>query len=221
MAQFRRRACEVLETAKQCDRELYTYPALIYKSYNKNNPEKIDYLRKALEGVKGETAYDLTWMNFVSILRCTSCAGTATWQYVLPNKGKTKVADAFSAFQQQTECMCEDMLYMQSCRPSSKVSLLLHDARKKSVIRENSIDLIITSPPYANNYDYGDATRLELSVLGEIIGWGDLQKKVRMGLVRSCSQMVSGERKQTFSYLESPLRQDSESTGLKRQEIET
>lgn len=44
--------------------------------------------------------------------------------------------------------------------------------------------------PYANNYDYADATRLEMTLLGEIDGWGDLQEAVRSRLVRSCTQHV-------------------------------
>lgn len=74
-----------------------------------------------------------------------------------------------------------------------------------STLEQGSIDLVITSLPYANNFDYADATRLELSVLGEINSWGELQTKIRPGLVRSCSQMVSREKKDTFRYLENPL----------------
>ena len=51
--------------------------------------------------------------------------------------------------------------------------------------------LVITSPPYANNYDYADATRLEMTFLGEVNGWGDLQAAVRSRLVRSCTQHVA------------------------------
>lgn len=48
----------------------------------------------------------------------------------------------------------------------------------------------MTSPPYPNNYDYADATRLEMCLFGEVSGWSDLQDKVRQHLVRSCSQHV-------------------------------
>ena len=60
---------------------------------------------------------------------------------------------------------------------------------------------------YANNYDYADATRLELSVLGEITGWCDLQSLVRSHLVRSCSQQVSKEKKLTYEFIEDPALQ--------------
>jgi len=48
----------------------------------------------------------------------------------------------------------------------------------------------ITSPPYANNYDYADATRLEMTFWGDINGWADLQDNVRKpfnpGLYSTC-----------------------------------
>ena len=34
--------------------------------------------------------------------------------------------------------------------------------------RTDSFNLVMTSPPYPNNYDYADATRLELAFFGEI-----------------------------------------------------
>lgn len=203
---FIREAGEILNCARQLKSRMYTYPDIVYKSYDRDNLKKINDLRKALEINKNDTdEYLLAWMNFISILRSASHAGTATWQYVLPNKTKARVADAFEAFQKQTDIMCEDMLYMQAHSQVSRASLLFQDAREKSDVPDNSVDLIITSPPYANNYDYADATRLELSVLGEIKGWGDLQKKIRPNLVRSCSQMVSRERKDTYEFLKSPL----------------
>lgn len=203
---FIREAGEILNCARQLKSRMYTYPDIVYKSYDRDNLKKINDLRKALEINKNDTdEYLLAWMNFISILRSASHAGTATWQYVLPNKTKARVADAFEAFQKQTDIMCEDMLFMQAHSQVSRASLLFQDAREKSYVPDNSVDLIITSPPYANNYDYADATRLELSVLGEIKGWGDLQKKIRPNLVRSCSQMVSRERKDTYEFLKSPL----------------
>jgi hypothetical protein len=63
---------------------------------------------------------------------------------------------------------------------------------------------VITSPPYPNNFDYGDATRLEMTFLGEISGWSDLQDAVRKHLVRSCTQHVSPIVTQTQSMLASP-----------------
>ncbi len=64
------------------------------------------------------------------------------------------------------------------------------DARDCSAVTAGYANLVITSPPYPNNYDYADATRLEMSFMREIDGWGDLQHAVRRHLLRSCTQHV-------------------------------
>jgi DNA modification methylase len=69
--------------------------------------------------------------------------------------------------------------------------VLCEDARQCAGLPDGWADLVITSPPYANNYDYADATRLEMTFWGEINGWGDLQAAVRQHLVRSCTQHVA------------------------------
>ncbi|WP_227634232.1 hypothetical protein, partial [Klebsiella pneumoniae] len=54
--------------------------------------------------------------------------------------------------------------------------------------------------PYANNYDYADATRFEQIILGDIEGWSDL-KALRKLLVKSATQNLSGWKSE--EYLES------------------
>ena len=66
-------------------------------------------------------------------------------------------------------------------------------------------DLIVTSPPYANNYDYADATRLEMTFFGNIEGWGDLQETVRKHLVHACTQHVTPLIKQTMEIVADPI----------------
>ena len=125
----------------------------------------------------------------VGILRSTSHVGTANWQYVLPNKTKKNVSEPFDAFDRQAEIIYRDMTASQEVRgPAAR--LLEADARTCAGIPADFADLVITSPPYPNNFDYADATRLEMSFMGEIAGWGDLHESVRKHLVRSCSQHV-------------------------------
>lgn len=203
---FSSKAKQILESAKATDRGIYTYPAIVAKCYDEKNLKQIDSLRKALElFADGTESYTLSWMAFISILRGASHAGTATWQYVLPNKTKQRVTDAYEAYEKQIEVMCADILCFQNSDALQQAILFQHDAREECATLYNNIDLIITSPPYANNYDYADATRLELSVLGEIQGWSDLQTLIRPGLIRSCSQMVSQEKKDTYQFLNNPL----------------
>lgn len=203
---FLQTANDILMQAKSDHSAIEKYPDIVLKCYDEKNLEEIDHLKKALYSKSNSSfSYKLCWLAFVSMLRASSHAGTAAWQYILPNKKKANVLSAFEAFSRQVNIMYEDIKIFQESKAKQCAILMKQDARKTSTIENDSIDLVITSPPYANNYDYADATRLELSVLGEINCWGDLQSKIRPGLIRSCSQMVSKEKKDTFQYLKDPL----------------
>ncbi|MCL2003457.1 MAG: site-specific DNA-methyltransferase [Oscillospiraceae bacterium] len=204
---FREYAIKILTVAKKISRDLDDYPAIIHRCYGIENLTDIDRIKHALiQSCNDSNEYKLSWLAFLSILRSTSHAGTAQWQYVLPNKSKIKVLNVFDAYSKQIELMCDDILAFSSTvtETKTKSSIFQHDARLPLDALKNKIDLIITSPPYANNYDYADATRLELCVLGEINGWSDLQNTVRSSLIRSCTQHVSKEKRQTFDFLDEP-----------------
>lgn len=203
-----RRANQVLLMAREyCTKgnKINKYPDIVLKCYDSDNLKALDALRTIISSRSSDDIDKILWLAFICILRSSSHAGTASWQYVLPNKRKAKVYSAFDAFESQIKLMANDLEIFQNEAKASKALILEHDARNISSLDSNSIDLVITSPPYANNYDYADATRLELSVLGEIDSWADLQNKIRPALVRSCSQMVSKERKETFQYIKDPL----------------
>jgi hypothetical protein len=131
---------------------------------------------------------ELLWLALVSILRQCSPVGTAQWQYVLPNKKKIRTAEPHSAFRAQVAMMVQDMESMRRLKDVGPAEVITGDARDCAEIPSGWAHLLITSPPYPNNFDYADATRIEMTFLGEVKGWGDLQEKVRKFLVRSCSQ---------------------------------
>jgi DNA modification methylase len=71
-----------------------------------------------------------------------------------------------------------------------KVTLHCADARQLlHVIAPNSIDAVITSPPYPNEKDYTRTTRLESVILGFISNKQDL-RRLKQGLVRSNTRNV-------------------------------
>lgn len=136
----------------------------------------------------------LLFLAINSILRPTSHVGTAQWQYVLPNKRKATVTTPAEALTTQSLIMADDMAKVQTLRRDSIATLLQTDARTLEGVPDHSIDLVITSPPYANNYDYADATRLEMTFWGEVDSWGGLHETVRQFLICSSSQHASKEK---------------------------
>lgn len=153
----------------------------------------------------GSEASELTWLALISILRECSPVGTAQWQYVLPSKTKTKPRDPFEAFSAKVKLFVGDMMRRQAEGGGPRALLAADDARLCKSVPDGWANLVITSPPYANNYDYADATRLEMTFAGEISGWGDLQEAVRKYLIRSCSQHVTSISERTGDIIRDPL----------------
>ncbi len=168
-------------------------PPLLEKCFTPESLGQLMGLRRAIESKDEDSAVSsLLWLAFVAIIRKTSHVGTAQWQYVLPNKSKRGVLGVSEAFELQLRLMATDMLDRQAALGAAPLARLLEaDARTDDLAPAGWATHVICSPPYANNYDYADATRLEQTVLGEVAGWADL-KKMRGKLVRSCSQAMTG-----------------------------
>ncbi len=172
--------------------------------YGDDTLKQLDALRQAYEKVRDDSPEsELAWFTLIAILRKVSTAGTAQWQYILPRKLKRSPANVLPAFEECARVIYQDMRSGESIF-GPRANLLLGDARNCEAIPQNLINLVITSPPYPNNYDYADATRLEMSFMREITGWGDLQEAVRKYLVRSCSQHVPEKSIALQSVLEMP-----------------
>ena len=180
------------------------YPALIHKCFIPEALQTLDRLRRAWEQLRDDTpASELTWLTLVAILRPVSHAGTAPWQYVLPRKAKKAPLEPLTAFDQMTRTVYADMQAV-GTRTGPPATYLRADARTCDGVPDACADLIVTSPPYANNFDYADATRLEMCFLREIDSWRDLQQTVRDRLVRSCSQHVPEKAVDLNAALASP-----------------
>lgn len=179
---------------------------LLGKCYSFEAFKKLDQLKTSYETLAelNSPIWELVRLNITSILRACSHVGTAQWQYVLPNKSKSKVLDPFEAFNAKMEIMVSDMEYAVSSGWNPCSHIAQHDVRQSFEVPQKC-NLIITSPPYPNNYDYADATRLEMMFWGEINGWGDLKNVVRPSLMRSCSQHSASDKIDLEEVLNDPL----------------
>jgi hypothetical protein len=148
---------------------------------------------------------ELLFLALTAILRECSYVGTAQWQYVLPNKRKKKVVTPFEAFRARIAMFMADMESFQGQAVASHAALLRGDAREIHAQVAEKFDLLLTSPPYPNNYDYADATRLEMTFWGDVASWGDLHDAVRKYLVRSSSQHTAKDKLKLDELLAAPI----------------
>jgi hypothetical protein len=195
----------VLREASAVSPDTTVYPTLIHRCFPPDALGELDQLRRVVQQKLGSSPEaELCWLALASILRSCSPVGTASWQYVLPKKSKASVVRPAEAFRAKVAEMVADMRTRHNQFHGPAARLLEIDARDPNAVPEGWATLIVTSPPYANNFDYGDFTRLEMSFFLEVRGWGDLQRVARHSLVRSCTQHVAGLPHTLSDLLDSP-----------------
>ncbi|MBM3475239.1 MAG: site-specific DNA-methyltransferase [Armatimonadetes bacterium] len=187
-------AGEVLADARLRCADIPPQNGLLQRCYTPAALAELVALREAiLERADERPAAELSWLALAAILREVASVNARQGQYVLPNHKQAPVVDAFEAFAARIRRMVHDMVLARREDRTGSAVLLEGDARDCAGVPDGWANLVVTSPPYANNYDYADATRLEMTFFGEVERWADLQQAVRQRLLRSCTQHVSDD----------------------------
>jgi hypothetical protein len=91
--------------------------------------------------------------------------------------------------------MIEDLtLTEQSTEKFPNASVAAGDSRLAEAwkaIGEGGAHGCVSSPPYLNNFDYADATRLELYFWGEVTSWSQMCATVRSDMITATTQQSS------------------------------
>lgn len=83
-------------------------------------------------------------------------------------------------FQKFFDNIKEDLKLVKKSKDKSKIKIYLHDTRiKNDKLKNNSIDLVFTSPPYLNNFDYGEALKVYTYFWSIAKDWHEITEKIR------------------------------------------
>lgn len=174
------------------------FPELVLKCYEDKTLYDLLLIRESvLGGSFSSNVTDLLFVALTSILRQVSIAETG-WPYIAPKKQKTTSLnkDAVFEFSRQTLRMAQDLAVTRSEAspnyPNTFHRIFNGDSRDtKGLVPSNSADHVFTSPPYLNNFDYADRTRLELYFFGEAKTWGDITQNIRTRLITSATTQIA------------------------------
>jgi DNA modification methylase len=174
------------------------FPELVLKCFAQNTLLDLLLIRNAIhEGEFAQEVRDIFFVGLTSILRQVSTAATG-WPYIAPNKQKTTSLnkDALQEFVRQVHKMAKDIsVTIETANPHYKEShhqIFNADSRDVQVlVPDRSIDHVFTSPPYLNNFDYADRTRLELYFWGEAKNWNEISKNIRTRLITSATTQIA------------------------------
>ena len=186
-----RRAKGIYADAVECGD---AWPPLVYKCFNEDALKRLYALRTAiLECETSEHQRDFLKVALTATLRIVTSAG-AGWPYIAPTKYAERIVrrDAFKEFVKRCTLMLADIADVEKCgRAPSEHRLINGDARNMNDCSPaNSIDLLLTSPPYLNNYDYADRTRLETYFWGMYNSWADITREVRDRLIIASTMQI-------------------------------
>src|SRR5579883_3252814 len=176
------------------------FPELVCKCYSR---EKLTYLyicREVIRFLPPSPFQDFAKLGLTSLLRTLADVQTG-WPYIAPKKERRTVAekgnvDVVEKLRDQLYQMYSDI---QEIRRDSRfigdAHFIFGDSRcRQGSIESASVDIVFTSPPYLNNYDYSDRTRLEMYFWGEAKSWGDITQKVRSRLIMSATTQIARSR---------------------------
>jgi DNA modification methylase len=102
--------------------------------------------------------------------------------YISRGQKRHNPTPAWTVFEQIARQMIGDLKSYRNSKRTSKV--YLHDSRKvNKKVSDKSCSICITSPPYLNNLDYGEVSKVHTHFFGYTSDWADITKKVRVNLV--------------------------------------
>jgi hypothetical protein len=115
------------------------------------------------------------------------------WPYQRPTiSRKAPHADPIARFKRRAEMIAEDLALLSRTPPGDTQAMVVcadsRDSGAWSLCVPVLADGCVSSPPYLNNFDYADATRLELYFWGDVTSWAKMCKDVRSGMIVATTQ---------------------------------
>lgn len=171
------------------------FPELILKCFLPETLYELYLIRNSINVVVEDEKYRSFFRTaLVCVLRDVSIAATG-WPYIAPNKVKIT-----SMSKKGWETYCKRALKMindiketrgKAFSGESFHKIFNGDSRDTSkYIDSNVADHIFTSPPYLNNFDYADRTRLEMYFMGDAKNWGEISNQIRTKLMTSATTQI-------------------------------
>ncbi len=175
--------------------DLASLPVLVHKCYSPENLARLVVIRETIKRVKDPRIKGFLNLALTATLRNAAKVATG-WPYIAPTKlhERAREKNGLDEFCLQVRRMSEDIVYAAENRANEQAvcQIIQGDARNFSDhVPANNADLAVTSPPYLNNYDYADRTRLETYFFGLMSSWGEITKKIRNQLMMSATTQIN------------------------------
>lgn len=161
---------------------------LLLTLYTTENLRQLFSIKSYLEEIEDEELYLFFKLALSQTLHKCSIHPIAT-PYISRSKTLQDVK-CLDAFYKIVHSMLSDIVESDTLCKTSEI--YLQDSRyTNSAIETNSCDVCITSPPYLNNLDYGEVSKVQSHFFDITSNWNDITEKVRKNLVTASTTHYS------------------------------
>lgn len=170
------------------------YHPLLESLYDEQTLHDLYSLRDIIEQIKDKKHRLFLQLALSQTLHKASLHPIAV-PYIVRSKNLAHPGDALGKFTSVVKKMLDDL---DTVKGKKRTAIVYYDdSRYKNVhIKTDSCDLCITSPPYLNNLDYGEVSKVHTHFFGYTSDWHDITEKVRKHLVTgSTTHYVESEFK--------------------------
>lgn len=87
-----------------------------------------------------------------------------------------------------------DLACLSSTNFAEHTRIFGESSESMAALPDNSVSIIVTSPPYLNNFDYAEMTRMHLYLWGLASTWGEITDKVRSRLIVNTTTALKGHK---------------------------
>jgi DNA modification methylase len=146
---------------------------------------------------RGLSADDLAFLVLSKILDLSSHSQT-DGIYKAPTSRKTAIPPTVAA-KKTLDMVRHDLARLPS--PYAPLSRLYEKSSEQMTeVADSSVDIVVTSPPYLNNFDFAEMTRMYLYFWGIAASWGEITDKVRSKLVVNTTTALKGQKEKQEEY---------------------
>lgn len=171
----------LIENTIQNKKKPFEYHDLLKTLYSKDDLYELYFIKMWINRIRNENERLFLKLALTQTLHKVSVHPISV-PYISRNKFLQNNVSAFDSFKNTVNKMLIDLKTVNASKTKSKI--YLHDSRKKNeMIPDDSCSICITSPPYLNNLDYGEVSKVCSHFYGITNDWNDITVNVRKKLV--------------------------------------
>ena len=170
-------------------------PDLVRRSFSQETLGSLVALRSLIKKRIDEPAALYAKWALLATLRDVADVKVG-WPYQRPGIARQpRHKDPVSRFEARAKLMAEDLDSIAVPPTSMNLSaqVIVGDSSDPGTWSQMTSRGVacVASPPYLNNFDYADATRLELFFWGDVLTWGDMCREIRGDMLTATTQQSS------------------------------